>query len=171
MSWPRAVRGSSRRSSNGEIRYGSRSRTRRRCPRRGDATIRKGRSTRHRQGANPSGGTSARRAARTDRRDAGDVIGHVGWYRDAISRAMMTSSSDDLLGLQETALTIDDRLLARATMVVGMRRGHAHVVDGWTAANKAYEADADRLFRLSHSGATSIRDAVAFEMAFIETDT
>lgn len=96
-----------------------------------------------------------------------DNIATTASYRDAITRAGSTVTPAELLDLQNTAVMTGDKLLARATMVVGLRRGDIPVVDGFSAANPHLEADVDELFVMTH---TSTRNAIgrsfAHEMAF-----
>jgi hypothetical protein len=100
---------------------------------------------------------------------ATDKIAHQASYRDAIARANMTTSPAELLELQRTAHLSGDSLLARATLLVGMSRGDADTVNGWSRANPADEELVDRLFTLTHSGDTrdkatlrSLQAALAF---------
>ncbi|MEQ1698907.1 MAG: hypothetical protein ABMA25_02305 [Ilumatobacteraceae bacterium] len=96
-----------------------------------------------------------------------DKIAAAASYRDAITRAGMTVTPDELLALQDTAMMTGDKLLARATLAVGIQRGDIAAVDGYSAAHPQMEADVDELFEMTH---TTTRNAVAnafrHELAF-----
>lgn len=96
-----------------------------------------------------------------------DRIAITSSYRDALERAAATDpESDALLDLQRTAQLASDSILERATLTVGMQRGDADVVNGWSTAHPADEADADALYVAMHSSANDLRATLAETLAF-----
>ncbi len=72
-------------------------------------------------------------------------------FRDAMQRASATSPLDNSLReLHDLAQLTGDESMARAAMVVGMRRGDPDVVNAWSRHNPTHEASVDRLFELMH---------------------